>query len=62
MSVFRIQACPGKVPALILSWLLFAAGIGAYFYVAAQRHAENPEDRVTPTISQMIGAFRIAAV
>jgi NitT/TauT family transport system permease protein len=48
-----IHARPGRVWSFALSWFLFAAGIGAYLWVADSRHRENPEDRVTPTIAQM---------
>jgi NitT/TauT family transport system permease protein len=61
MNVFRIDGQPAKIPAWVLSWFLFAAGISAYFYVASARHRDNPDDRVTPTISQMVRAFEDAA-
>jgi len=48
-----IHAKPGRVWSFALSWFLFAAGIGAYLWVADARHRENPEDRVTPTVAQM---------
>jgi len=38
---------------IALSWMLFAVGIGLYFYAAQKRHQENPEDRIMPTVSQM---------
>jgi NitT/TauT family transport system permease protein len=38
---------------VLASWTLFIVGIAAYFYVSHQRHIENPDDRVMPTISQM---------
>jgi len=44
-----------------LSWVLFAAGIGLYLYTAAARQRENPEDRVTPTIGQMVRGMSGAA-
>jgi NitT/TauT family transport system permease protein len=62
MSLFRIHASPGRSTTWILSWILFAAGITTYFYVAQQRHRENPDDRVMPTASQMIHAFQEAAL
>jgi NitT/TauT family transport system permease protein len=62
MSVLRIHASPGRSTAWILSWILFAAGITTYFYVAQQRHRENPDDRVMPTAGQMIHAFQDAAL
>jgi NitT/TauT family transport system permease protein len=62
MSVLRMHAAPARATAWILSWVLFAAGICAYFTVARQRHLENPEDRVTPTLAQMAQAFADAAL
>lgn len=53
MKLFAINAEPGRVSTLVLSWFLFAAGIGFYFYTSAARHKENPDDRVVPTISQL---------
>jgi NitT/TauT family transport system permease protein len=52
-GVFTIHAKPGRSTALVLSWFLFAAGVGLYFYASAVRHRDNPEDRVTPTLTQM---------
>jgi NitT/TauT family transport system permease protein len=62
MSFLRIHTHPGRTPAWMLSWFLFAAGLSAYFYVAHARHLENPDDRVTPTIAQMFRAFADAAL
>jgi len=50
---FLIHAKPSRTAALILSWFLFVTGISLYFFTAAARHRENPEERVTPTLSQM---------
>jgi NitT/TauT family transport system permease protein len=62
MSVLRMHAVPTRATAWILSWALFIAGICAYFTVARQRHLENPDDRVTPTLAQMAQAFADAAL
>ena len=62
MSFLRIHAQPGRTTSWILSWFLFAAGITAYFYVSAERHRDNPDDRVMPTIAQMVQGFRDAAL
>jgi len=62
MSVLRMHAAPTRATAWILSWALFAAGVGAYFTVVRQRHLENPDDRVTPTLAQMAQAFADAAL
>jgi NitT/TauT family transport system permease protein len=61
MNLFRIDAQPARVPSWVLSWFLFAAGITAYFYAAEQRHRENPDERVMPTVTQMVRAFQEAA-
>ena len=53
MAAGFIHAKPGRLSATALSWFLFVTGIGLYFYTAAARHRENPEERVTPTIAQM---------
>jgi NitT/TauT family transport system permease protein len=53
MELFAINARPPRAASWILSWFLFAAGIGMYFYVASERHKENPEDRVVPTVAQL---------
>ncbi len=53
MEFFAVNARPGRVATWVLSWFLFAAGIMAYLWVANERHKENPEDRVVPTLGQM---------
>ena len=45
-----------------MSWLLFATGVVAYFYAARERHRENSDDRVMPTLTQMVRAFSDAAL
>jgi NitT/TauT family transport system permease protein len=62
VSFLRIHACPGRTAAWTLSWFLFAAGVTSYFYAARERHRENPDDRVMPTIAQMFRAFDDAAL
>ena len=61
MTIFRIDAQPAKISAWVLSWFLFAAGMTAYFYASQQRHRDNPDDRVMPTVAQMVKAFQDAA-
>ncbi len=53
MDFFSIYAKPSRTTTLVLSWLLFVAGISSYLYVADQRHKANAEERVTPTVAQM---------
>jgi len=62
LGFFFINAKPGRAWTLILSWTLFAAGVGAYFYVSHARHRDNPEDRVMPTIAQMAKGMFDAAL
>jgi NitT/TauT family transport system permease protein len=62
MSPLRIHAHPTRTTAWILSWFLFATGIALYFYAAQQRHRDNPDDRVMPTLGQMTRAFEDAVL
>ena len=62
MSFFHIHSHPSRTAGLVLSWFLFGAGIVSYFYVAQKRHRDNPDDRVTPTVIQMVRAFQDAAL
>jgi NitT/TauT family transport system permease protein len=62
MSFALIHARPRRTTTLLLSWMLFAAGIAAYFFVSHSRHRENPEDRVMPTIAQMARGMFDAAL
>jgi len=59
---FLIHAKPGRAFSLALSWALFLAGAGLYFYASHARHRDNPEDRVMPTIEQMARGMRDAAL
>ncbi len=62
MRFLRIHEQPTRMMALGLSWFLFAVGIASYFYVAQIRHRENPDERVMPTLTQMIQAFSDASL
>lgn len=57
-----IHAKPSRSSTLLLSWILFAVGIAMYFYVSHNRHLENPEDRVMPTVAQMARGMYDAAL
>jgi NitT/TauT family transport system permease protein len=48
-----VHAKPNRMTTVVLSWILFAIGIGLYFYTSQRRHRDNPEDRVMPTVTQM---------
>src|SRR5580693_10787396 len=64
MSVgfLHIYAKPHRTGAMLLSWALFVTGVALYLYVAQQRHRDNPEERVTPTIAQMARGMYDAAL
>src|SRR3954447_23049025 len=57
-----IHAKPSRSSTLLLSWILFALGIAMYFYVSHDRHRDNPEDRVMPTVTQMARGMYDAAL
>src|SRR5271165_4082596 len=51
--MLRIDASPSRFTTWTLSWFLFAAGIALYFYTSYNRHLENPEDKVVPSLGQL---------
>lgn len=51
--VWRIDAKPGRLSTFTLSWFLFAVGIAMYFYSSHNRHIENPDDKVIPSLQQL---------
>jgi len=53
VSFQLVHAKPNRMITIALSWVLFASGLGLYFYTSQKRHQENPEDRVMPTVTQM---------
>jgi NitT/TauT family transport system permease protein len=61
-GLHSIHAMPPRRTATLLSWILFATGAGLYLYVSNARHAENPEERVTPTVAQMAAGMSKAAL
>jgi len=62
VSVLQIHAQPSKSTVWMLSWLLFASGLVSYFWVSRDRHRDNPEDRVMPTLRQMGQGFADAVL
>lgn len=62
MSILQIHAQPSRATVWTLSWLLFAAGLASYFWVSRARHVDNPDDRVMPTLRQMVQGFSDAAL
>jgi NitT/TauT family transport system permease protein len=57
-----VHAKPGRTWTLLLSWCLFAMGVFFYFYASQKRHQQNPEDRIMPTVSQMVHGMTDAAL
>jgi NitT/TauT family transport system permease protein len=57
VSVLQIHARPTRTTVWILSWFLFATGLISYFWASRDRHRDNPDDRVMPTLRQMSQAF-----
>jgi NitT/TauT family transport system permease protein len=51
--MLRIDASPNRFTTWTLSWFLFAAGIALYLYTSHNRHLENPEDKVVPSLAQL---------
>ena len=49
-----VHARPNRTTSWMLSWILFSVGLGLYFYASEKRHRDNPEDRVMPTVTQMV--------
>ncbi len=61
MGLFNIHAKPGRTVSILLSLLLFVLCIIAYAFTSQSRHRENPDDKVTPTFTQMADGFKRAA-
>lgn len=57
MKLFGINAKFGRISSFFLSVILFAVCVGGYIIASELRHAENPSDKVMPTISQIGTAF-----
>jgi len=62
MSVLSIYAKPSRGVYWVLSWFLFGIGICLYLYTAQQRHKENPDDSVVPTLAQLGAGIYQAAM
>jgi NitT/TauT family transport system permease protein len=62
MRSLLLNARPGRGAAFLLPWVLFVAGVTGYLYAARQRHLANPDERVTPTITQMMRGLAGAAL
>src|ERR1700704_3781066 len=56
-----VHAIPSRTWTVLLSWFLFALGIGLYLHTAHRRHEQNTDDRIVPTIPQMVHSTYDAA-
>jgi NitT/TauT family transport system permease protein len=45
-----------------MSWSLFVLGIVLYVQFSIARHKENPEDRVAPSVSQLVGGIKASVL
>ena len=45
-----------------LSWVLFIAGVALYVQFSIARHRENPEDRVVPSLSQLVQGIKASVL
>lgn len=61
-DLFHIQARPRRGATESLSVVLFAVCILLYLHTAVVRHRLNPEDRVVPTVQQLINGARTAVL
>lgn len=57
MGFFRIQAKPGRLAGVLLSAAPFLLCIVLYTVTAHERHKENPQDKLVPTLSEMGDGF-----
>jgi NitT/TauT family transport system permease protein len=58
---FRTDARPSAVGTLMLSLLFFVLLLGGYFAGSHYRHLENPQDKVMPTLSEMLDGVKRSA-
>ena len=57
-DLIGIQVQPVKLWTQSLSWVLFVAGIVLYAQFSIARHRENPEDRVAPSLHQLVQGLK----
>lgn len=56
-----INQHPSRIGALLLATIPFIVIAALYFSASAERLAENPDDRLLPSISQLVDGIRAAA-
>ncbi len=52
--MLRVFANPNAKAAFVVSWCCFILAVSLYLRTAHTRHIENPEDRIVPTITQLV--------
>lgn len=57
-----IQVRPSRVWTYSLSWVLFLAGVVIYAQFSIARHKENPEDRVVPSLHQLVAGVKTSVL
>jgi NitT/TauT family transport system permease protein len=57
-----VQARPGRLWTLSLSWVLFLVGVLTYTQFSIARHKENPEDRVVPSGAQLVQGIKASVL
>jgi NitT/TauT family transport system permease protein len=57
MRFLKINANPGRAASVLLAVAPFALVIAVYLVTAHQRHKENPQDKLVPTLSEMGRGF-----
>jgi NitT/TauT family transport system permease protein len=58
---FNLHASPGPKSQLALSFLLFILCLGLYQVTVMVRHAENPQDKIVPSFTQMADGLKRSA-
>ena len=60
-GLFNLHARPGPWTKTILSFLLFVFCLTLYQITVMSRHAENPQDKIVPSFSQMLDGVKRSA-
>lgn len=61
-DLVSIQARPNRLWTQSMSWVLFIVGITLYAQVSIARHRENPEDRIVPSMHQLVQGIKTSAL
>ena len=59
---FGFYASPGKLLTIALAAIPFVLALSVYFSASSKRLAENPQDKILPSISQMADAVHRTAL